>query len=96
MKKFKDFGIKVATVGFTGDKIKISKVLNREIKVLDFKLENSKFDGQRLDIQIEINGTKHLLWTGSKGLIETIKQVPKSEFPFETTIVEQDERYAFT
>jgi len=42
MNNFKDFDIKAEINSFTGDKIKIDKVLNKEIKILGFKIEDSK------------------------------------------------------
>lgn len=45
MKNFKDLNIQPsATQSFTGDKVKMHKVLNREIVVHDFKIEPSKFN----------------------------------------------------
>lgn len=95
MKSFKDFGIKPDHKGFVGDKIKINKVLNREIIVHDFKIEDSKFEGKRLDMQIQIGENMHVLWTGSKVLMDMIKQVPKVDFPFTVTIVRENESYEF-
>jgi hypothetical protein len=94
--KFSDLGIKTVTSHFIGDKIKISKVLNREIKVLDYTVKPSNFKGNCLQIQIELNGTKHVVFTGSTILIDTIEKIPKSAFPFLTTIVEESEHYEFT
>jgi hypothetical protein len=99
MKQFKEFGIKPKQQGFTGDKIKMSKVLNREIVVLDYKIEDSKYGngaGKCLYLQIEINDTKHVMFTGSKSLIDMIDQVPKSNFPFRTTIIKENEIPEFT
>lgn len=96
MKKFSDMGIDVKLESFTGDKIKIEKVLNREIVVLAHKIEDSKFDGDRLTLQIQIAGEKRVIFTGSKMLIEMIKAVKKTDFPFKTTIVKSDERFHFT
>lgn len=83
-----------------GDKIKIAKVLNREITVHDFRLEDSKFDknksGKCLHLQISITGEKHVVFTGSDVLIDLIQQVPKSEFPFTTIIVKEGEHFEFT
>lgn len=93
MHNFKDFGITPSTKGFTGDKIKISKILNLEIIIHDYKLADSKYSGRRLDIQIELNGTKHITWTGSSYMIEMIERVPKDKFPFKATIVEDNDRY---
>lgn len=43
MKQFKDFGIVLAKKVLTGDKVKMAKILNREIKVLNFKIDESKY-----------------------------------------------------
>jgi hypothetical protein len=94
--RFSDLGIKVTTSHFIGDKIKINKVLNREITVIDFSVKSSKFNGNCLNIQIELNGTKHVVFTGSTVLIETIEKVPRSAFPFLTTIIQEGEHYEFT
>lgn len=96
MRQFSEFGIKPKPAGFIGDKIKFSRVLNREIIVHDYKIEDSKFKGKRLDLQIELNGTKHILFTGSKTLIDMIQSVPKENFPFKTTIITENEIPQFT
>ena len=98
MTRFSDLGIKVNHKGFQGEKVKISKVLNRDIMVHDYKLDDSKFEGKGkcLQMQIELNGTMHVIFTGSVVLIDLIEQVPKAKFPFSTTIVEDNERFFFT
>lgn len=97
MKTFKELGITTNQKGFTGDKIKISKVLNRQIIVLGYKIENSKFnDGKCLHMQISLGDTKHIVFTGSKHLQELIGQVAKGDFPFTTTIIEENDRFEFT
>lgn len=96
MKTFKDLNIQVEVHHFTGDKIKISKVLNREITVFAYKIEDSKFTDKCLHLQIEMNGTKHVLFTGSTYLMIAIQKTVPGDFPFKTTIVENDERYEFT
>jgi len=98
MKQFKDFGIAPPEPGFAGDKIKMNRILNREIIIHKFKIVPSKFEscGVRLDMQIELNGEKHIAWCSSKALIETSKQIPAEAFPFKTTIVVDSERYLFT
>lgn len=96
MRNFKEFGIKPAQKGFVGDKIKIDRILNRSITVEAFKIEKSKFDGDRLDLQIRIGETQHVIFTGSATLREMIERVPKEAFPFQTTIVKENERYEFT
>lgn len=97
MKKFSQFDIKISEKGFIGDKIKIQKILNREIIVHHYVVEDSKhFKGKCLKLQISINGDMHVLFTGSNGLIEGITQVKDDGFPFETVIVNKDDRYLFT
>ncbi len=98
MKKFNEFGISPASESFTGDKIKMSKVLNVEIAVHKFKIDDStKKPGTKyLNMQISVGETKHVLFSGSNVLMEMIKRIPEDGFPFTTTIVEENERYKFT
>lgn len=101
MNNFSQFNIKPPDNGFEGEKIKMSKILNREIVVHAFKLTDSKVftdrgTGKCLQLQISFNSEKHVVFTSSSGLIETIKQVPQSGFPFTTIIIEENERFKFT
>lgn len=101
MNSFSQFKIKTNTRGFEGDKIKISKILNREIVVHHFKIEESKVfkekgSGKCLYLQISVSDRMHIVFTSSSCLIETILQVPDDGFPFSTTIVEENDRYKFT
>lgn len=99
MNKFSEFGIKPKTDHFTGDKIKMLKVINQEIIVHAFKLNESKFKNSNsdkcLNLQIEIKGEKFILFTGSKVLSETIQKVPKDSFPFSTIISKEGESFQF-
>jgi hypothetical protein len=101
MNNFSQFNIKITTIGFEGDKIKMSKILNREIVVHHFNIEDSKIfkdrgSGKCLQLQISFNNEKHVLFTGSSCLIDLIQRVPESGFPFSTIIIEENERYKFT
>ena len=101
MNSFDQFNIKITKKGFEGDKIKMSKILNREITVHDYKIEDSKVfkdrgSGKCLHLQISFNNEKHIVFTGASGLIEMIEQVPKDKFPFTTTIIQDNERFKFT
>ncbi|AOW08727.1 hypothetical protein [Flavobacterium gilvum] len=98
MNNFKDFKIKAELSTFTGDKIKVDRLLNAEISVLAYKIEDSKVkQGTKLLIlQLEKSGTKHVLFTGSTILMQMIKQVPEDKFPFKTTIVKESEHLEFT
>jgi len=103
MNSFSQFNIKIESQSFEGDKIKMSKILNREIVVHHFKLEDSKVKsfqekgtGKCLHLQISFDNRKHVVFTSSTGLIEVIKKIPDDGFPFSTTIVEENERFKFT
>lgn len=100
MKQFKDFQIKKADYGFIGDKIKMSKILNKQIAVLAYKIDHSKFEDKGnkkcLTLQIQVGENKHIVFTGSNSLMQLIKQVPSENMPFSTTIIEENERYEFT
>jgi formylmethanofuran:tetrahydromethanopterin formyltransferase len=101
MNRFNQFNIKTSSKGFEGDKIKISKILNKEIVVHDYKIEDSKIfkdrgTGKCLHLQISINDEKHIVFTSSGGLIEAIQQVSGNLFPFTTTIIEENDRFIFT
>ena len=99
MKSFKDLNI-TTEIPMTGDKIKISKVLNRLIVLLDYQLSESKFDNSKsnkcLKIQIMYEDEKRIIFSGSSVLIRQIEQVAKCDFPLECTIIQQGEHYEFT
>jgi hypothetical protein len=103
MNSFKQFGIKVKSKSFVGDKVKMSKILNKEIIVHDYKIEDSKIPsyhdrgaGKCLCLQIENRGEKCIVFTSSSGLLEAIQQVPDTDFPFSTTIIQENDRFKFT
>jgi hypothetical protein len=99
MHTFKDFQITSSQKTFTGDKIKIDRILNREIIVEAYKIEKSKFEkasGRCLHLQISLGQTKHVVFTGSVVLMDQIEKVPKDKIPFITTIVRENERLQFT
>lgn len=96
MKSFKEFNIVTAIKGFVGDKIKIERILNREIVVMEYKIEESKFNGKYLSLQIKIKDEMHVVFTGSNALMDQVQQVPKDSFPFTATIIKDNERLQFT
>lgn len=99
MKEFKDFNIAAPVGGFSGEKIKIAKVMNKPIVVNDYKLEPSKFEknktGQCLTLSITVEDEKRVLFTGSDYLIRQIEHVDRSNIPFRTTITKEGEHYQF-
>ena len=98
MKQFKDFNIKPEITSFVGDKIKIDRIINREILVTNYKIGQSsqKENTQCLTIEFQMNGNKHIVFTGSTVLMQMIEKVPKGAFPFITTIVRENEYFEFT
>lgn len=100
MNFFSQLNIKPPALDFTGDKIKLHRVLNQTIKVIRYKIEASKFtdkgNGLRLTMQIEFNQAQYIIFSGSTTLMEMIKQVPEDKFPFTTKIEMQNDRPIFT
>jgi hypothetical protein len=98
MNNFSDLGIKPITSNFVGEKVRINKVLNSEIIVYDYKIEDSKknLGTKYLTLQIGRKEEKEVLFTGSNILMNMIEQVPKEKFPFTTTIIQEDQMYQFT
>lgn len=96
MKQFKDFNIKTERKSFVGDKIKIERLINRKIIVHDFKIVDSKFEGKRLDLQIEVDGRKNVVFTSAAVLREMLAQLPEDGLPFETTISNENDYLEFT
>lgn len=97
MKNFKDLGISVITKGFTGDKIKLNKILNKQIIVHDFKVSDSKFEnsGKCLNLQIEVDGEKRVVFTRGSVLIKMLELANKNDFPFKATIVRDNDNGPF-
>lgn len=101
MNSFKQFNIKPVTQGFVGDKIKIVKIIGKEIEVHDYKIEESKVfkdrgTGKCLHLQIKFNGEMHIVFTSAVGLINAIEQIPRDGFPFMTIIIQENDRYYFS
>lgn len=99
MKKFSELNVK-STVPMSGEKIKIKNVLNLEISILDFRIDESLFkknkSGKRLQLQMNIAGEIKVLFTGSEVLMGQIAQVDKDDFPFSTIIKQVEDYYIFT
>lgn len=74
------------------------KILDKQIIVHDYDIKPSKFgDSDKcLHIQISLNDKKHVVFTGSQYLMDTLERVGKSKLPFTTTIIEEEKRFEFT
>jgi len=98
MKNFKEFNIKPKTTDFVGEKISISRILNKPIIVYAFKIKPStqKEGTDYLTMQIEKSGEKRIVFTGSKFLMEMIQRVSENNFPFKTVIKGDEDYFEFT
>lgn len=100
MKLFKDLGVTVDAAPMTGEKIKINKVLNKQVEVVDFELNTSKFNQERskkcLKLQIRYEDELRVIFTGSSMLVNAMSHIKKEDLPFLTTIVESNGFYQFT
>lgn len=81
-----------------GEKIKVDRLLNKEITVYDFVIKDSKLKPgtQCLYLQIEFAGERRVVFTGGAVLIEQIRQIDKDRFPFTVTIRKENNRLEFT
>ncbi len=99
MKKFSELNVEPSTNGLIGDKIKINRILNCEIIIHGFEIKDSKFadkgNGKCLYIQIEFDGARRIVFTGSGVLMDTINKIPKDDFPFTAKIVKENDRFEF-
>jgi hypothetical protein len=98
MISFQELNIKPERLLFTGEKIKIEKIINREIQVHAHRLGDSTvYQGEKyLALQIEFGGEKRVVFTRSKVLMEQISRVRAESFPFKTTIKKEHEWLEFT
>jgi len=96
MKRFSDFAKENI---LDGDKIKIESVLNKEVKIVGFTIKNSRYSknrtGDYLTLQIELDGEKHVIFTGSDVLIDQMKKYG-DQIPFLATIRKINKYYSLT
>jgi len=95
LKKFSDFAKNEEVM--IGNKIKIDNILGREIQVLGYKINKSKYktDSKLLTLQIILNKEERVVFTGSNVLIEQCEKY-KNEMPFLAKIEKIDKFYTFT
>lgn len=100
MNSFKDFEIKPSADCFKGKKIEIDDILNKEIIVCAYKIQDSKFPkkvGDKcLHLQIKVDNDDRVVFTSGSLLMTTIKMIDQARFPFKTIIVKQNKRFEFT
>lgn len=97
-KRFSDMGIKIDIDTMTGEKIKIAKIIGKEILVKSYKITESKFDNSKhcLTMQIEFCEENKVLFTGSQYLLKQLQQIKAEDFPFYAKIELINESYQLT
>jgi hypothetical protein len=97
VKRFSDFAH--VNTAIIGDKIKIEDVLSKEIEVIGYKINDSKYkkkdNDKVLTLQFKLNGEDRILFTGSNVLMEQIETY-KDELPFLAKIEKVNKFYTFT
>jgi hypothetical protein len=98
IKNFGDFNIQQTNSSFVGEKIAPKKILGKNIVIHHFKIEKSKIEPKPgktevpcTMIQIELNGEKRVVFSSSRHVLDTLKQVPLDGFPFMCRIMEQED-----
>lgn len=84
---------------FIGEKISMAKILNKDVEILDYKIEDSKKceGGKCLTLQLRFAGESRVLFTGAQFLIKQIEKVEKNNLPVVVCIVKQEDgSYLFT
>lgn len=96
MNKFSDFAEDAA---LDGEKMKIAEILNKEIAILNYSINRSKYakgDNQScLKLQFELNNEKHITFSGSNVLINQLERY-RDKLPFIATIVKIGNYYSLS
>ena len=78
--------------------MRLADLLGKPIVVLAYQIMNSKFDdnnGKCMKLQIEMDGEKRILFTGSQ-VLQDLTQKYAGMIPFETTIIRQNRYITFS
>ena len=96
-KRFSDFCKEAKPLD--GARIKVDAILNKEIVVTGYKIRNSKFKdngcGKCATVQIELDGHRNVLFTGSSVLIDQLEKYG-DQIPFLTTVMKIDRFLTFS
>jgi len=97
MQRFSDFAAETNILD--GPKVRIDDVLNRELVVTGYSIRNSKFSknrsGKYLTLQVQIEGDKRVLFTGSDVLIGQLEKYG-DQIPFAAIIKKVDRFYTLS
>jgi len=96
LKKFSDIAKEQI---LDGDKVRIDDIINTEITILKYAIKESRYSknksGDYLTIQIEKDGKRYVIFTGSDVLIDQLKQYGE-QLPFIATIRKINRYYSLT
>lgn len=100
VKRFSDFADLSEKPVLDGDKVPMQSILNKEIKVIAFRVRHTKFsdskNDQCLTIQFENeSGERRVVFTGSTVLIDQIERY-KDQLPFYATVVKTGKFFSFS
>jgi len=82
---------------FEGDKVKIADIIDKEIEVIDFRIDDSKLkqDEKCLKLQFIFENEKRIVFTGSNVLMDQCVKY-KHELPYLATIKMVNKHYTFS
>ena len=99
IRSFSELNIKVDRP-FVGKSIEIDNIIDKEIIVHDYKIGPSKYkergNGRCLTLQIEFEGAKRVVFSGSGYMMDQIQEVSKENLPIVTTIIREFKSHKFT
>jgi hypothetical protein len=97
VKRFSDFSEEAGPLD--GDKLKLDDILNQEITVVGYRIQNSRYSknasGKYLTLQFELYSERHVVFTGSDVLISQTEKY-HHEIPFITTIRKVNRYYTLS
>ena len=79
-----------------GEKKKILDILNKEILILNFRIQKSKIkEGNYVIIQFELYGKKHVIFTTATRLMKKLER-HKDKMPYYATIIQKFNYFTFS
>ena len=93
--KFSDFASEEKPLD--GEKISINGILNKEILITGFRSGQSKYkeDSGYMTVQFEVDGVRHVFFTGSDVLADQLQKY-QERIPFLTTVRKINRYYTLT
>ena len=100
LKSFKSLNVPMPSIGFEGTKIDIQELIDRDIILHDFKIEDSKFPkpGKEkcLHLQVAIGEIKYVSFTPTLRLIRQATSIEKGQLPITTKIIRAGKSLEFS